>query len=157
MHGTECACMRTILCKRLKCTDGCFLALKNWLYFAALFWLLYIVRTDDTIHKILKRLQKPSLWVKVAITREQNFSLQIHESKSKKTWLEAIEAISFRRIATVEQLQLEQTHTQTSLPYPSCGYAINFKQEYSWCRLKISYRSHTWTLKQWPWALDYHI
>ena len=46
---------------------------------------------------------------------EQSFSLQIHESKSKRTWLEAyIEAVSFRRIATVEQLQLEQlTHTHT--------------------------------------------
>ncbi len=49
--------------------------------------------------------------VKLAITREQ--SLQIHESKSKRTWLEAIEAVSFRRIATVEQLLLEQTHTHT--------------------------------------------
>ncbi len=29
--------MRTILCKRLKFTNGCFLALKNLLYFVALF------------------------------------------------------------------------------------------------------------------------
>ncbi len=42
-------------------------------------------------------------------------------------WLEAyIEAVSFRRIATIEQLQLEQTHkqtdTQSALQYPLCGY-----------------------------------
>ncbi len=46
--------------------------------------------------------------LKVAITREQSFSLQIHESKSKRTWLEG-RCYSFRRIATVEQLQLEYT------------------------------------------------
>ncbi len=45
---------------------------------------------------------------KLAITQEQSFSLQIHESKSKRTWLEAV---SFHRIATVEQLQLKYTHT----------------------------------------------
>ncbi len=44
--------------------------------------------------KILKRLQQPSMWVKLAITRERNFSLLIYESKSKRckskrTWLEA--------------------------------------------------------------------
>ncbi len=40
----------------------------------------------------------------------KSFSLKIHESK----WLEAYrEAVSFRRIATVEQSQLEYTHTQT--------------------------------------------
>ncbi len=54
--------------------------------------------------KVLKRLQQPSLYVKLAITREQSlikFSLQIHESKSKnqnpreRAWLEAyIEAVS---------------------------------------------------------------
>ncbi len=44
---------------------------------------------------ILKRLQQPSL----AVTREQ---CQIHESVAKS-------AVSFRRIATVEQLQLEYT------------------------------------------------
>ena len=43
--------------------------------------------------------------IKLAITRESSFSLQIHESKSKRTWLEAV---SFRRIATVE-------HTQSAL------------------------------------------
>ncbi len=37
----------------------------------------------------------------IAITREQSFSLQIYESKSKR--IEAsIEAVSFRLIATVE-------------------------------------------------------
>ena len=41
--------------------------------------------------------------------RERSFSLLIHKSKSKRTWLEAV---IFRRIATVEQLQLEQTHSQ---------------------------------------------
>ena len=39
-------------------------------------------------------------------------------SHNSRTWLESV---SFRRIATVEQLQLE--HTQSALPYPSCGYA----------------------------------
>ncbi len=36
-------------------------------------------------------------------------------------------AVSFRRIATVEQLQLEYTHTQSALLYPSCGYASRHK------------------------------
>ncbi len=48
--------------------------------------------------------------------------------KSKRTWLEAY---SFCRIATVEQLKLKQTdrqidrhtHTLSVLPYSSCGYA----------------------------------
>ncbi len=40
----------------------------------------------------------------VSQSREQSFSLQIHES---------IEAVSFRRIATIEQLQLEYTHKYT--------------------------------------------
>ena len=31
--------------------------------------------------------------------------------KIQETWLEAYRAVSFRRIATVEQLQLEYTHT----------------------------------------------
>ncbi len=57
----------------------------------------------------------------------QRFSLQIHESKSKRAWLEAyIEAVSFRRIEIVEQLQLEHIHRQTDThtqSAPSCGYA----------------------------------
>ncbi len=61
------------------------------------------------LRKILKRLQQPSLQVKLA-KLEQSFSLQIHESKSKRTWLEAYR---IRRIATIEQLQLEYTHTQS--------------------------------------------
>ena len=39
------------------------------------------VWTDLILHKILKRQQQPSLYVKLATTREQSFSLQIHESK----------------------------------------------------------------------------
>ncbi len=38
--------------------------------------------------------------------------MKIHELKSKRTWLEAyIEAVSFRRIATVEQ-EYTDTHSQ---------------------------------------------
>ena len=52
----------------------------------------------------------------VSITREQSFSLQIQENVAR-----------IRHIATVEQLQLEytdtRTHTQSALPYSSCGYA----------------------------------
>ncbi len=54
-----------------------------------------------------------------------------------------IEAVSFRSIATVEQLELEQTdrqtdrqththtHTQSALSYPSCGYASRHNN-YHW-------------------------
>ncbi len=42
--------------------------------------------------------------------------------------------VTFRRIATVEQLQLEQTarhtHTHSALPYPLCGYASRHKKSY---------------------------
>ena len=51
-----------------------------------------------------RQLAAPSLQVKLPITREQN------ENPRIRTWLQAY---SFRRIATVEQLQLEQTHTHT--------------------------------------------
>ncbi len=63
------------------------------------------------LHKILKRQQQPAFTV--AITR---FSLQIHESKSKRTWLEAYRSCLIVFVALqpyVEQLQLEQTHRQT--------------------------------------------
>ncbi len=109
--------------------------------------------------KILKRLQQPSMWVKLAITRERSFSLLTHESKSKRTWLEAV---SFRCIATVEQLQLEQTHTHTYththththtqsaslhlwLHRPSCGYASRHKKWWPICR--------QWLYAQLIWAL----
>ncbi len=62
------------------------------------------MRTDDTT----KRQQQPSLCVKVAITREQ--SLSTNQNPRERGW-KPIEAVSFRCIATVEQLQLEHTHT----------------------------------------------
>ncbi len=65
------------------------------------------VQTDDAMKDSEETaLQQPSMWVKLAITRERSFSLLIHESKSKRKRIEA------DRIATVEQLQLEHTHSQ---------------------------------------------
>ncbi len=90
------------------------------------------MRTDDTT-QYSEETATGFTVVKVAITREQSFSLQIHESKSKKTWLEAV---SFRRIATVEQLQLAQTHMQSALPYPSCGYASRHNNYYTYTSLE---------------------
>ena len=37
--------------------------------------------------------------------------------------IQPVEAVTFHRIATVEPLQLEYIHTQSALPYSSCGYA----------------------------------
>ena len=70
------------------------------------------VRTDDVIKdyeaKLCKTVMcKTATAFTVSQTRERSFSLQIYKSKSKRTWLEAY---SF---ATVEQLQLESTHTHT--------------------------------------------
>ncbi len=45
------------MCKRLKFTDGCFLAVKNWLYFAALFWLL-LEYTHTQTHSQLYRIPR---------------------------------------------------------------------------------------------------
>ncbi len=77
------------------------------------------------LRMILKRPQQPSLWVKLAITRERSFSSQIHESKSKRMWLDAYRSCCFCRIATVEQLQLEQTQTQTHTHTHSQIYRIS--------------------------------
>ncbi len=79
------------------------------------------------LHKILKRQQQPSLWVKVAITREQSFSLQIYESKSKKTWLEAYRNSSHCNRWAVTAGIHTHTDTQSALPYLSCGYASRHK------------------------------
>ncbi len=79
------------------------------------------MRTDDTTQD-----SEETTTAFTSKTREQSFSLKIHESKSKRTWLEGyIEAVSFRRIATVEQLEYihTHTHTQSALLYPSYGYA----------------------------------
>ncbi len=84
----------------------------------------------------MKDSEETATALKLAITRERSFSLLIHESKSKRTWLEA--AVSFRRIAPLSmQLQLEQTdrhahtHTHThAQSYSSCGYAS--RHNYSW-------------------------
>ena len=65
------------------------------------------------------------MWVKLVITRERSLSLLIHETKSKKTWLEAIEAVSFCRIATVEQLQLEYTHTHTHTHTHTVSFTVS--------------------------------
>ena len=43
------------------------------------------VRTDDA----MKDSKETATAFNVAITRERSFSLLIHESKSKRTWLEA--------------------------------------------------------------------
>ncbi len=74
------------------------------------------LRTDDATHDSAETV----ITFTVSQTSHTRESLEIHKSKSKRTWLEPV---SFRRIATVEQLQLEQTHThtQSALPYPSCG------------------------------------
>ncbi len=49
----------------------------------------------------------------------------IHKSKSKRRWLEAyIEAVSFRLIATVEHLQLEQTDRHMRIHTHSQLYSI---------------------------------
>ncbi len=51
---------------------------------AAAWSLRKFVWTDDTTQDSEERLQQPSLQVKVAITREQSFSLQFHESKPRE-------------------------------------------------------------------------
>ena len=69
--------------------------------------------------KVLKRLQ-PSLSVITSHKRERSFSLLIHESKSKRTWLYRslyIEVVSFRCIATVEQLGSRHNY--------QCGYTLH--------------------------------
>ncbi len=47
--------------------------------------------------------------VKIAITREQSFSLQTHESKSKRTWLEAYKLLVF---VALQPLSRIHTHSQ---------------------------------------------
>ncbi len=68
------------------------------------------------------------MWVKLAITRERSFSLLIHESKSKRSWLEAYRSCQFllycnRWSVTAGIHTHRHTHTQSALPYPSCSYA----------------------------------
>ncbi len=65
---------------------------------------------------------------------QTSFSLLIYNQNP-------IEAVSFRRIATVEQLVTagtdpwhRHTCTQSALPYPSCGYASRHDY-YTWMML----------------------
>ena len=47
------------------------------------------VRTDDAMKDSEETATAFNVSQTIAITRERSFSLQIHESKSKRTWLEA--------------------------------------------------------------------
>ncbi len=70
--------------------------------------------------------------VKLAITRDRSFSLLIHESKCKRMWLEAV---SFRRIATVEQLNYSwnrNIHSQLyRIPCAATPRGIMYAYNYS--------------------------
>ena len=95
------------------------------------------MRTDDATKDYKETATAFNVSQTIAITRERSFSLLIHESKSKRTWLEAyIEAVSFRRIATVK---LEYTDRQTDTHTHNQLYSIPPAAIVSWIVWQITH------------------
>ncbi len=71
----------------------------------------YILRADDARNDSEET--SPSLYVKLAITREQSYSLHTHESKSKKTYV----ALSLQKLLVFVTLQPLSSYSWNTLTH----------------------------------------